>query len=181
MPAPTLLTLPPEMIAEITSHLPPTSIANMRLTNRTLNALTLPAPRLSKRAWRHFHHTFEARARRTKTPLELACTRCMKLLKPCHFQDSQAKKRCDRVEGRVCFQCGVMEGYYNVRPFLYQREVCFSCFGCKEPMVLGEEAAYEAHEPGLPAFGAGRADRGNKRWCKKCWRVVMMYVNARLI
>ncbi|CAF9918838.1 MAG: hypothetical protein ALECFALPRED_000845 [Alectoria fallacina] len=182
MPAATLFSLPAEMVAEIRSHLPAASIANMRLACRELHAITRPAPPLSKRAWRRFHRDFEDGARRTKVPIHLACTRCMKLLKPSRFQDSQAKRKCDRLDGRVCFQCGVMEGYYNVRDFLHQKEVCFSCFGCPEPKKREEEAVYAFREPGLPIRdGVGQADKGGKRWCKECWRVVTMYVNARLV
>lgn len=183
MPAANLLGLPAEMVAEITTHLPPASIANMRLVCHELHSITRPAPCLGKRAWRRFHHDFEATARRTKAPMRLACTRCMKLLKPASFQDSQAKRKCDRLEGRVCFQCGVMEGYYNVRDFLHQREICFSCFACPEPKRIEEEAVYDAFRvPGLPLHaGVGQAERGGKRWCKKCWRVVTMYVNGRLV
>lgn len=75
-----------------------------------------------------------------------------------------------------------MEGYYNVRAFLRQREICFSCFGCTEPKKLEEEAGYDIREPGLPLLaGVGGAATGGKRWCKGCWRVVMRYVNARLV
>ncbi len=72
-----------------------------------------------------------------------------------------------------------MEGYYNVRPFLYQRQICFSCFACTEPKRLEDEARYTEPEAGLPALKL--TDRGEKRWCKGCWRVVSLYVNARLV
>ena len=182
MPTANLFCLPAEMIAEITSRLPPISIANMRLVCHELHAITRPAPPLRKQAWRRFHHNFEDSARRTKAPMSLACTRCMKLLKPTSFQDSQSKRKCDRLDGRVCFKCGVMEGYYNVRDFLYQREICFSCFACPEPKKLEEEAVYASTGPSFPfPPGVGQADKGSKRWCKECWRVVTMYVNARLV
>lgn len=106
----------------------------------------------------------------------------MKLLKPACFQDSQAKRKCERLEGRVCFRCGVAEGYYNVRDFLHQKEICFSCFACPEPKRSEEEALYTSREPGLPLLaGLAQVDKGGKRWCKECWRVVTMYVNARLV
>lgn len=82
----------------------------------------------------------------------------------------------------MCFKCGVMEGYYNVRDFLHGKEVCFSCFACPEPRKVEEEAVYTDREAGMPVHaGVGRADTGSKRWCKGCWRVVTMYVNARLV
>lgn len=82
----------------------------------------------------------------------------------------------------MCFKCGVMEGYYNVRDFRYQGEVRFSCFGCPEPKRVEEEAIYGAREGALPLRGGvGEADKGGKRWCKGCWRVVTLYVNARLV
>ena len=73
-----------------------------------------------------------------------------------------------------------MEGYYNVRDFRHRGEVCFSCFGCPEPRKVGEEAVYGLSGVQFPAHVA-EADRGGKRWCKGCWRVVTMYVNARLV
>lgn len=82
----------------------------------------------------------------------------------------------------MCFQCGVMEGYYDVRDFIWQKEVCFSCFGCAEPRVKGEEAVYGFSEAGLPLLaGVGVADKGGKRWCRGCWRVVTLYVNAKVV
>lgn len=114
--------------------------------------------------------------------MKLACTGCMELLGPDCFQDSQAKRRCDRLGGRLCLHCAAAEGEYNVRSFLYQKEVCFSCFSCSEPKKTEEEAKYSARVPGLPLRGVVyMADNGNKRWCKDCWKVVTMYVNARLV
>lgn len=75
-----------------------------------------------------------------------------------------------------------MEGHYNVRAFLHQSKICFSCFGCPEPKMLEEEAVYSFREPGLSlCAGAAHADRGAKRWCKECWRIVTRYVNSRLV
>ena len=75
-----------------------------------------------------------------------------------------------------------MEGYYNVRDFLHQKEVCFSCFACPEPKRVEDEAVYTSREAGLPLQArAGRVEQGGKRWCKGCWRVVTMYVNAKLV
>lgn len=75
-----------------------------------------------------------------------------------------------------------MEGYYNVREFLHQKEVCFSCFGCPDPKRVEEEAKYTSCEPGISLLPVVRiADRGGKRWCKECWRVVTLYVNAKSV
>ena len=106
----------------------------------------------------------------------------MRLLEPGRYQDSQAKRRCERESGRVCFGCGQLEGYYNVRDFRYGKEVCFSCFGCPEPRRVQEEAVYGAAGLGGRVLdGVAQADRAGKRWCKGCWGVVTMYVNARLV
>ena len=182
MPAANLTNLPVEMISEITSHLRPRAIANMRLVCRELHDITCPAPPLSHGSWCRFHKEFEKGARRTKLPIDLACTGCMKLLEPFLFQDSQAKRRCDRLGGRLCLTCATVQGEYNVRSFLYQKEVCFSCFACSMPKKLDEEARYLSHVSGLPLRGlVYSADNGNKRWCKDCWKVVTMYVNAKRV
>ena len=86
------------------------------------------------------------------------------------------------MDGRVCVKCGVLEGLYNVRYFAYEKKPCFACFGCQEPKLREEEADYAAAGPRLPLHvGVGPADRGGKRWCKGCWRVITMYVHARLV
>ena len=174
--------LPAEMVAEITSYLPPASIANLRLVCHELHAITSPAPPLSEQAWCLFHKRFEESARRTKAPIALACTGCMTLLEPASFQDSQSKRKCDRMDGRFCFNCGQIEGYYNFRTFSYQKKACFSCFGCPEPRKVEEEAMYSLYEGGLPSLvGFRHPDLGKKRWCKGCWRVVTRHVNARCV
>lgn len=83
----------------------------------------------------------------------------------------------------MCFKCGVMEGYYNVRDFIWKKEVCFSCFGCEEPRGKEEEEKVYGYGgvPGLPAPALGQVDKGGKRWCGKCWRVVTLYVNAGMV
>ena len=95
------------------------------------------------------------------------------------FQDSQAKKRCDRMSGRICFQCGVMYGIHNVSDFRHQKDACFACFACSVPKKVEEEADYDVLEPGLPLRGlVYKPNKGNKRWCKKCWKVVILHTNA---
>ena len=182
MPSTNLPTLPPEMISNITSRLRPIEIAYLRLVCRDLHAKTRPAPPLSHQAWCRFHNTFEyesSRRRANKHPIDLACTSCMTLLPPDRYQDSQAKRRCDRMSGRICFQCGVREGIHNVSWFRYQKDVCFACFACSEPKKASEEADYDSLEPGLPLRGVVyQPSKGNKRWCKQCWRVIILHCNA---
>ena len=69
---------------------------------------------------------------------------------------------------------------------MWQGEVCFSCLGCEEPRRKeGEEAVYDTGGGGgvgLPGLaGLGVMDRGGKRWCGGCWRVVTLYVNAGMV
>ena len=106
----------------------------------------------------------------------------MQFLEPSQYQDSQAKRRCDRMDGRVCIKCGVLDGLYNVRYFAYDKKPCFACFGCQEPKLREDEADYTEAGPRLPLHvGVGPADRQGKRWCKGCWRVVTMYVHAKFV
>lgn len=80
----------------------------------------------------------------------------------------------------MCFKCGVMEGYFNVRGFRHQKEVCFSCFGCQEPKKVEDEARYTSIESltAIPLPVVVQANREGKRWCKECWKVITLYVNA---
>ena len=180
MPARNLDSIPVETMAQITSYLRPSAIARMHLVSEGVHNITVPAPPLSPASFYRFHHEFEASAR-LKTPIKLVCRSCLQLLEPDRYQDSQAKRRCDKMSGRVCFACGVLDGTYNVRNFSYRKENCFSCFGCPEPKKVEEEAQYASPEPRLQSFNVvWRPDRGTKRWCKKCWSTVMMFANKRL-
>ena len=180
MPSATLTTLPPEMVGEITRHLSPITHAALRLVCRDLHAKMRPAPPLNGGDWYQFHHDFEAGARRTKVPIKLACRSCKKFLPTTSYQDSQAKRRCDRAGGRLCLRCALWEGEYNARNFLYQKKCCFHCIACSEPKEAKEEADYLRFVPELPL---GRnsmyhAPRGKRKWCKNCWRVVTLYYNV---
>ena len=72
-----------------------------------------------------------------------------------------------------------MHGIHNVSSFIYKKDVCFACFACSEPKKVSEEADYDSLEPGLPIRGVVyKPSRGNKRWCKKCWRVVILHTST---
>lgn len=177
IPSTNLHQLPPELILNITSYLSPIELASMRPVCKQLYAKTLPAPPLNHQAWCRFHHVVEAQAR--EIPRRLACTSCMRFLPRASFQDSQNTRRCDRMSGRICFQCGVMHGIHNVSYFIWQKDVCFACFACSRPKKVTEEAQYDVCPPGLPLPGMVlKPHRGNKRWCKQCWRAVVLHTNA---
>ena len=95
----TIRSLPAEMIAQVTSYLSPVDVANMHLTCTWLCNITRHAEPFSEQDWCQFHRAFEADARRK--PRKLACTRCKQFLEPSKFQDSQAKRQCNRLRGRV--------------------------------------------------------------------------------
>ena len=163
---PSLDSIPPEIMAEITQYLDPPSHTTLRYLSRTINALTGRAPIMSEADFAKVNKVFEGQFSRKDYPkLEFLCVECMEFLPRDSFQDSKAKNKCEGP--RLCMSCSARKCLYDKAGFVYKGVKSFWCASCHEISPLIKEGSY------VQVRAEGRRvkkiDTGGKRWCGLCW------------
>lgn len=143
----------------ITDQLAPTAHLSLRMTSKTLFALTQPNPMPSKSAWVLFNLAFEKHCRRR--PAQLVCTLCSRILGHDSFSDSQAQKS---LPERFCIACGVSSEKYCRGYFKVGKIRCFACAGCRKGVSVENEAEY------------GALITKKRRWCRDCWGPISAFI-----
>lgn len=148
-----LMSLPPEILGEIASHLAPEDRWSLKLTCHLMNG-TVRSRAQTHRSWSSFQNTYES-ANSTKRLMARACHQCHKVRFIAQFPDDQRNVK--KVPTATCIPCRIDRGDYEFgRRFTVNGLLCWPCNGCltANPLSKAQPRQREWSE---------------KRWCPECW------------
>lgn len=147
-----LLSIPQEVLDNISGRLSPEDNWTLRITCRTMAKKVKPAIH-TESSWRIFQQQYESSV--LERPLtSRGCHICRRARFISQFSDDQ--RDASKVKEPMCIPCGTKRGYYDFARFRVNGLECWVCSGCEvaKPVCQVQPRYLEYSE---------------KRWCPECW------------